>query len=59
MQRSTCTADGARLGGLVAALADRQLSLQVAAALPLADAGRALQDAVAGRVAVASVLMLQ
>jgi hypothetical protein len=49
--------DGARLAGLVAALAEGRLSLQVAATLPLADAGRALQGAVAGRVA--SVLMLQ
>ena len=51
--------DGARLAGLVAALAEGRLSLQVAATLPLADAGRALQGAVAGRVAGASVLMLQ
>jgi NADPH:quinone reductase-like Zn-dependent oxidoreductase len=52
-------ADGARLAGLVAALADGRLSLHVAATLPLAEAGRALQGAVAGRVAGASVLMLQ
>lgn len=51
--------DGARLAGLVAALAEGRLSLQVAATLPLADAGRALHGAVAGRVAGASVLMLQ
>jgi NADPH:quinone reductase-like Zn-dependent oxidoreductase len=52
-------ADGARLGGLVGALAEGLLSLHVAATLPPADAGRALQGAVAGRVAGASVLMLQ
>jgi NADPH:quinone reductase-like Zn-dependent oxidoreductase len=52
-------ADGARLGGLVAALADGQLSLHVGATRPLAEAGRALQDAVAGRVAGAGVLTLQ
>ncbi|HEX8860080.1 MAG TPA: zinc-binding dehydrogenase [Actinomycetes bacterium] len=51
--------DGARLGGLVAALADGLLSLHVAARRPLAQAATALQDAVAGRVSGASVLMLQ
>jgi NADPH:quinone reductase-like Zn-dependent oxidoreductase len=51
--------DGARLAGLVAALGEGLLSLHVAATLPLADAGRALQGAVAGRVAGASVLMLE
>jgi NADPH:quinone reductase-like Zn-dependent oxidoreductase len=50
--------DGARLAGLVAALAEGLLSLQVGATFPLAEAGRALQGAVAGRVAGASVLML-
>ena len=52
-------ADGARLAGLVAAPAEGLLWLHVAARLPLAEAGRALQGAVAGRVAGASVLMLE
>jgi NADPH:quinone reductase-like Zn-dependent oxidoreductase len=52
-------ADGARLAGLVATLAQGLLSLHVAATRPLAEAATALQDAVAGRVAGASVLMLQ
>jgi NADPH:quinone reductase-like Zn-dependent oxidoreductase len=52
-------ADGARLGGLVAALGEGRLSLHVGARLSLVEAGRALQDAVAGRVAGASVLMLR
>jgi NADPH:quinone reductase-like Zn-dependent oxidoreductase len=52
-------AGGARLAGLVAALEEGLLSLHVAATLPLADAGRALQGAVAGRTAGASVLMLE
>jgi NADPH:quinone reductase-like Zn-dependent oxidoreductase len=52
-------ADGAQLAGLVAVLAEGRLSLHVGARFPLADAGRALQDAVAGRVAGATVLMLQ
>jgi NADPH:quinone reductase-like Zn-dependent oxidoreductase len=52
-------ADGARLAALVTALAEGPLSLHVAATLPLADAGRALQGVVAGHVAGASVLMLQ
>jgi hypothetical protein len=52
-------ADGARLAGLVAALAQGRLSLHVAAARPLAQAATALQDAVAGHALGASVLMLQ
>jgi NADPH:quinone reductase-like Zn-dependent oxidoreductase len=52
-------ADGARLAGLVATLTQGLLSLHVAATRPLAEAATALQDAVAGRVAGASVLMLQ
>jgi NADPH:quinone reductase-like Zn-dependent oxidoreductase len=50
-------ADGARLAGLVGALAEGRLLLHVAATLPLVDAGRALQGAVAGHVAGASVLL--
>jgi NADPH:quinone reductase-like Zn-dependent oxidoreductase len=49
-------ADGARLAALVAALADGLLSLRVAAKLPLADAATALEDAVTGRAAGATVL---
>jgi NADPH:quinone reductase-like Zn-dependent oxidoreductase len=49
-------ADGARLSTLVAALADGLLSLRVAATLPLADAATALEDAVTGRAAGATVL---
>ena len=52
-------ADGPRLGALVETLAQGRLSLRVAATHPLAQAATALQDAVAGRVAGASVLMLQ
>jgi len=52
-------ADGARLAGLVATLAQGLLSLHVAARRPLAQAATALQDAVAGRVAGAIVLMLE
>jgi NADPH:quinone reductase-like Zn-dependent oxidoreductase len=52
-------ADGARLAGLVETLAHGRLSLHLAATRPLAQAATALQDAVAGRVAGASVLMLQ
>ncbi len=52
-------ADGARLGALVTALAQGLLSLRVAATRPLEQAASALQDAVAGHVAGASVLMLQ
>ncbi len=52
-------ADGARLAALVATLAQGLLSLHVAATRPLAQAATALQDAVAGRAAGASVLMLQ
>jgi NADPH:quinone reductase-like Zn-dependent oxidoreductase len=52
-------ADGARLAAMVATLAQGLLSLRVAATRPLAQAATALQDAVAGRAAGASVLMLQ
>jgi hypothetical protein len=52
-------ADGARLAALVETLAQGLLSLRVAATRPLAEAAAALQDAVAGRVAGASVLMLE
>jgi NADPH:quinone reductase-like Zn-dependent oxidoreductase len=52
-------ADGARLAGLVATLAQGLLSLRVAATRPLAEAASALQDAVAGRALGASVLMLE
>jgi NADPH:quinone reductase-like Zn-dependent oxidoreductase len=52
-------ADGARLADLVAALADGQLSLQVAATLPLTDAATALQSAVTGHAAGATVLALE
>jgi NADPH:quinone reductase-like Zn-dependent oxidoreductase len=49
-------ADGARLAELVAELADGQLSLHVAATLPLTDAATALQRAVTGHAAGATVL---
>ena len=52
-------ADGPRLAGLVATLAQGQLSLRVAATLPLAEAATALRSAVAGRAAGASVLTLE
>ena len=52
-------ADGARLADLVAALADGQLSLHVAATLPLTDAATALQSAVTGHAAGATVLALE
>jgi D-arabinose 1-dehydrogenase-like Zn-dependent alcohol dehydrogenase len=52
-------ADGARLAALVETLAHGRLWLHVAATRPLAQAATALQDAVAGRAAGASVLMLQ
>lgn len=52
-------ADGARLAELVAALADGQLSLHVAATLPLTDAATALQSAVTGHAAGATVLALE
>ena len=52
-------ADGARLEVLVELFAQGRLSLQVAAARPLAEAPEALQDAVAGRASGAIVLMLQ
>ena len=51
-------ADGARLAALVATLAQGLLSLHVAATRPLAEAATALQGAVAGRAAGASVLTL-
>jgi hypothetical protein len=52
-------ADGARLAVLVAALADGLLSLHVGATFPLADAAMALQGAVTGSAAGATVLTLQ
>ena len=53
-------ADGARLAGAGRDASRKgQLSLHVAATRPLAEAATALQDAVAGRVAGASVLILQ
>ena len=52
-------ADGARLAALVAALADGPLSLHVGATFPLADAATALQEAVTGRAAGATVLTLE
>ena len=52
-------ADGPRLAALVATLAQGQLSLRVAATLPLAEAATALRSAVAGRAAGASVLTLE
>src|SRR6266516_4182384 len=48
--------DGNRLAAMVAALAKGQLSLQIAATYPLAEAATALQTAVRGRAAGASVL---
>ena len=50
--------DGTRLAALVAALAQGQLSLQVAATFPLAEAAAALESSVSGRAAGASVLMI-
>jgi NADPH:quinone reductase-like Zn-dependent oxidoreductase len=52
-------ADGERLAALVEILAHGLLSLHMGATRPLAEAATALQDAVAGRVAGATVLMLQ
>jgi NADPH:quinone reductase-like Zn-dependent oxidoreductase len=52
-------ADGARLGELVAALAEGQLSLRVGQTFPLEEAATALQGAVAGGGPGATVLMLQ
>ena len=52
-------ADGTRLADLVAALADGLLSLHVGATFPLADAAEALQGAVTGRAAGATVLTLE
>jgi NADPH:quinone reductase-like Zn-dependent oxidoreductase len=51
-------ADGARLAELVGGLADGQLSLHVAATLPLADAATALQSAATGHATGAMVLAL-
>jgi NADPH:quinone reductase-like Zn-dependent oxidoreductase len=50
---------GARLADLVAALADGLLSLHVGATFALADAATALQGAVTGRAAGATVLTLE
>jgi NADPH:quinone reductase-like Zn-dependent oxidoreductase len=50
--------DGARLGGLVAALADGALSLHLGATVPLAKAAAALRSAIAGRASGATVLTL-
>jgi NADPH:quinone reductase-like Zn-dependent oxidoreductase len=52
-------ADGARLAELAAALADGQLSIHVAATLPLTDAAMALESAVTGHAAGATVLTLE
>jgi NADPH:quinone reductase-like Zn-dependent oxidoreductase len=52
-------ADGARLTELVGGLADGQLSLHVAATLPLTDAATALKSAVTGHAAGAVVLVLE
>jgi len=51
-------ADGTRLAKLVAALADKTLSLHVAATFPLTEAPTALRDAVTGRSNGANVLTL-
>ena len=52
-------ADGARLAALVAALADGLLSLHLGATFPLVEAAMALQGAVDGRAAGATVLTLE
>jgi NADPH:quinone reductase-like Zn-dependent oxidoreductase len=52
-------ADGARLAELVTALPDGQLSLHVAATLPLTDAATALQGAITGHATGATVLTLE
>jgi NADPH:quinone reductase-like Zn-dependent oxidoreductase len=52
-------ADGARLTELVGRLADGQLSLHVAATLPLTDAATALESAVTSHAAGATVLALE
>jgi NADPH:quinone reductase-like Zn-dependent oxidoreductase len=52
-------ADGPRLAALVEELAQGQLSLPVAATLPLGEAATALTSAVAGRAAGATVLTLE
>jgi NADPH:quinone reductase-like Zn-dependent oxidoreductase len=52
-------ADGARLTELVAGLVDGQLSLNVAATVPLIDAATALESAVTGHAAGATVLALE
>jgi NADPH:quinone reductase-like Zn-dependent oxidoreductase len=51
-------ADGGRLASLVTALEDALLSVDVAARFPLAKAGTALEQAVAGHAGGASVLVL-
>jgi NADPH:quinone reductase-like Zn-dependent oxidoreductase len=51
-------ADGARLAGLVTALADGELSLRVGTVSPLAAAATALEAAVAASAAGASVLRI-
>jgi NADPH:quinone reductase-like Zn-dependent oxidoreductase len=51
-------ADGGRLAALAAALAEGLLSLHVAATFPLAEAATALQNAITGRAAGATVLTL-
>jgi NADPH:quinone reductase-like Zn-dependent oxidoreductase len=51
-------ADGPRLAGLVAALADGRLSLQVAATFALHDAAAALRGARIGRVGGAAVIVI-
>jgi NADPH:quinone reductase-like Zn-dependent oxidoreductase len=51
-------ADGTRLAALASALAEGLLSLQVGVNLPLAEAAAALEGAVAGRAAGATVLTL-
>lgn len=51
-------ADGMRLAGLTAALADKVISLHLGAVLPLAEAAAALQDVAAARASGATVLML-
>lgn len=50
--------DGPRLATLVAGLARGQLSLEVAETFPLAEAAKALETAVSGRAAGATVLRL-
>jgi len=52
-------ADGGRLAALAEEVAKGLLSLHVGATLPLAEAGTALQGAVAGRAGGATVLTLE